>query len=39
MIGYIDTGGKLVGENSGRQFDTDRVTEAYIFPKTGGYCD
>jgi hypothetical protein len=28
VVGYTDTGGKLVGENSGRQFDTDRVTES-----------
>jgi hypothetical protein len=28
VVGYTDAGGKLVGENSGRQFDTDRVTES-----------
>lgn len=28
VVGYTDAGGRLVGENSGRQFDTDRVTEA-----------
>jgi hypothetical protein len=28
VVGYTDAGGKLVGENSGRQFDTDRITES-----------
>eukprot|EP00966_Prymnesium_polylepis_P072088 1674418-Prymnesium_polylepis.1 len=28
VVGYTDAVGKLVGENSGRQIDTDRVTEA-----------